>query len=179
MKILRSENLTEQIIGLTLIVAGVASRLLPHAENFTPVMAVAFFGGVVLSPGIALTIPLIVMIVSDILIGPHDLFFVTWGSFFIISLFGFMVGKNPKWNRVLLGTLGGSLFYFFTTNLAVFVFQSMYPKTWSGLVECFMMAIPFFRNSLLSDLAYTALLFGLFFMAKSFSTRFISPQKTV
>ena len=179
MKTLRSENLTEQIIGLILIVAGVALRLLPHADNFTPVMAIAFFGGVVLSPGVALTIPLIVMIVSDLLIGPHDLFFVTWGAFFIISLFGFLVGKNPKWNRVLLGALGGSLFYFFTTNLAVFIFQSMYPKTWAGLAECFVMAIPFYRNSFFSDLVYTAAFFSLFYLAKSFSARFISSQKTV
>ncbi len=179
MRILRSENIREQIIGILLVVFGVSLRLLPHADNFTPVTAIAYFGGVVLSPAIALTVPLIVMIASDILIGPHDLFLVTWGSFFIVSLIGVGIRKNAKWTRVLFGAVGGSVFYFLSTNLAVFFFQNMYPKTWAGLVECFVMAMPFFRNSLLGDLAYTAAFFGLFFMAKSLSMRFLSAQKIV
>lgn len=173
---LRSENSREQIAGILLIIVGVALRLLPHAENFTPVTAIALFSGVVLSPAIALTVPLIVMIISDLIIGPHDLFLLTWGSFFLITLLGVSIRRNPKWNRIFFGALGGSVFYFIATNLGVFLFENMYPKTWAGLVECFVMAIPFFRNSLISDLFFTALFFTLFVLYKHFSNTAVSQK---
>ena len=119
----------------------------------------------------AIGLPLLVMMITDIFLGWHPLFFLTWGSFFAVSLLGFYLRKNPKASGIFLGTLGGSVLFFIVTNLGVFLFQGMYPKDFSGLVECFVMAIPFFRNSLLGDLFYSAVFFGAFALFRSFSRR--------
>jgi hypothetical protein len=36
----------------------------------------------------------------------------------------------------------------------------MYPRSFSGLMECYLLAIPFFRNTILGDLFYTGVFFG-------------------
>lgn len=173
--LLRSENKSEEIFALALTVAAVALRLLPHPENFTPMAAVAFFAGSVLSPRLALTVPLAAMIASDLVIGLHDLFLVTWGSFMLTAWMGIALKDRGGLSKVLFGTLAGSLLYFVITNLAVFLFENMYPKTAAGLVECFMMALPFLRGTLVGDLCYGAALFGAFAGAKKFVLR-VQPR---
>jgi len=174
--ILRSENTWEEILGIFLVLSGVLLRISPHPSNFTPVMAIALFSGVVLSPSIALVIPLIVMIVSDLVIGPHALYPLTWGSFFLVSLLGVAIRKNTKISRIFFGTLGGSFLFYLVTNLGVFLYQDMYEKSLSGLFRCYLMALPFFRNSLLGDLFFSSLFFGVFFIVKNYSQKLISQK---
>ncbi len=166
-----SENRKEEWLGLALVVAGVVLRLLPHPDNFTPVTALALFSGVILSPALALSVPILVMMASDLVIGLHSLVLVTWGSFFAVTLMGMAVRKKPAVSGIFFGTLGGSVLFFIVTNLGVFLFQNMYPKNFSGLIECYVMAIPFFRNSLLGDLFFSAALFSLFALLKSASKK--------
>ena len=166
-----SENRQQEFLGITLMLIGVVLRLLPHPENFTPVTAIALFSGVVLSPAIALTVPLLVMIATDMIIGPHPLFLLTWGSFFAVSLIGVAIKKNARVGRIFLGSLSGSLLFFIVTNLGVFLFQNMYPKNFSGFFQCYWMAIPFFRNSLAGDLFFNAVLFGVFAAVKNYSVK--------
>ena len=78
--------------------------------------------------------------------------------------------------KIFLGTLLGSSIFFFITNLGVFIFQTMYPKNPAGLVECFVMALPFFRNTLAGDLFYTAVFFVVFAFLKSWSKTVVSRQ---
>lgn len=59
---------------------------------------------------------------------------------------------------VAFGTLGGSLLFFVVTNFGDWVVY--YPHTWNSLVECYYVAIPFFRNTLMSDAIGAAVLFG-------------------
>lgn len=172
----RSENNCENFLGFALVVAGVLMRLMPHPANFTPLAAIALFSGVVLAPQIALFLPLTIMIVSDLLIGPHALYPLTWGSFFLVSLLGVAIRDNAKVGRLFLGTLGGSLLFFVITNLGVFLFQNMYEKSWQGLVQCYLMALPFFRNSLAGDLFYSALLFGVFAVVKNYFKQSVSQE---
>ena len=164
--ILRSENKREQWLGLGLILIGAGLRMLPHPDNFTPVTAIALFSGVVLPPSIALTLPLIVMISTDLIIGPHPLFWLVWGAFSLVSLLGVWLRGNSKPRTVIFGTVAGSVLFFVLTNLGVFLFENMYPHTREGLARCFTMALPFFRNSLLGDLFYSAVFFGIFATAK-------------
>ncbi|OIO37124.1 MAG: hypothetical protein AUJ72_05135, partial [Candidatus Omnitrophica bacterium CG1_02_46_14] len=145
-------------------------------SNFTPVMAIALFAGVVLTPQTALILPLIVMIASDLLIGPHMLYPLTWGSFFLVGLMGVAIRSNAKISRIFLGTLGGSILFYVVTNLGVFFYQGMYEKSFQGLAQCYLMALPFFRNSLLGDLFYSGLFFGIFFFAKNYSHK-LATQK--
>ena len=169
---LKTENSFEHKAAILFVVLGVALRLLPHPENFTPVTAIALFSGVTLSPLLALTVPLIIMIASDLFIGAHSLYLLTWGSFLVVTLLGFWIRKSAVPSKIFFGTLAGSLFFFITTNLGVFFFDKMYPLTWAGLAECFTMAIPFFRNSVMGDLFYAFVLFSAFAGVKVFSKKF-------
>lgn len=163
----KSESLKDYSLALLLITIGVFFRAMPHPDNFNPVTAIALLGGVTLPVWLALTIPLLIMIVSDFLIGFHDLVFFTWAFFVLMTFVGLFIQKNPKVMSVFLGAAGGSVLFFALSNLAVFLFENMYPKTWAGFVECFTMALPFFQNTLLGDLTYTTILFGLFAVAKN------------
>ena len=61
----------------------------------------------------------------------------------------------------IIGTvLASSVLFFVVSNLAVWVVSTSYPKTWGGLVTCYVAAIPFFRNTLLGDGLYVSVLFG-------------------
>ena len=161
----RQKRLT--LIAFGMVLAGIVLRLLPHPENFTPVMAIALFAGVTLPPVLSLTVPLIIMIATDLLIGPHDLAAFVWGSFLLAALIGVWARRRPGFGRVFTGALAGSAVFFLITNLGVFFFGGLYPLSRQGLAECFVMAIPFFRNSLAGDLFFTGAFFGLYALASS------------
>ena len=169
---LRPENSFEQKVAILFVVLGVALRLLPHPGNFTPVTAIALFSGVALAPALAVVVPLIVMIASDLLIGPHPLYWLTWGSFLVVTLLGLWIRNDARPMKIFGGTLAGSVFFFISTNLGVFFFQNMYPKNTAGLVECFVRALPFFRNALAGDLFYALVFFSAFAGVKVFSKKF-------
>ena len=178
MMLFRSENKFENFLGILLVVIGVLMRLLPHPMNFTPVTAIALFAGVVLTPGIALFLPLIIMITTDLILGPHSLYPLTWGCFFLISLLGVWLRSDIKTSRIFFGTLAGSVLFYIVTNLGVFLFDNMYEKSWQGLIQCYVMALPFFRNTLLGDLFFAGLFFGIFAAVKNYSKQTAS-QKAV
>ena len=166
----------DQAVALALIVLGTFFRVLPHPDNFTPTMAIALFSGAVLPTPLALVVPLLLMMASDLAIGLHPLFLLVWGSFLIVVLFGAWVRKNPGLGRTAVATLSGSVFFFLSTNLGVFIFEGMYEKSWQGLAQCFAMALPFFRNSLAGDIFYTASFFSLFLAAQWSHHLFHQPK---
>lgn len=162
----RSENQKEEMLGLLLIAMAVVLRLLPRFENFSPVLAVALFAGVALRPRVALTVPLLAMMISDIFKGAHSLMWLTWGYFTLMALWGIWVRRNPGAAKIFLSAIGGSVLFFVVSNLGVFFVDGMYPMTWEGLGRCFTLAIPLFRTSLLGAVLYVAALFGAFHLAK-------------
>jgi hypothetical protein len=147
----------------TLIVIAAASRIVPHPPNFTPIAAMALFAGATFTDKrVAFLIPLLAMILSDAVLGGFSL--VTpwiYGSFAAIVCIGFLLKGVSNPTKIALGALVGATLFFLVTNLAVWLAGGYYPKTVAGLEACFIAAIPFFRNTLLSDALYTALLFGL------------------
>ena len=157
-----SDKPADRALALLLIVLGALFRLAPHPDNFTPTMAIALFSGATLPPALALTVPLAVMMATDLVIGLHPLFWLVWGSFAAVVLIGLWVGKAAGAGRVITGTLSGSVLFFIATNLGVFFFEGMYPKNREGLAQCYAMAAPFFRNSLAGDIFYSFSFFALF-----------------
>lgn len=166
-------NFSKILIPLLLVILGIATRFLPHHANFTAIGAIALFGGLYLPKRWAIILPLLAMFVSDIFIG-----FYTWqimaavyGSFVLMGVIGLFVRKNKKFHTVLGGTLLGSILFFLITNWAVWEFGTMYMHNFSGLMQSYTMALPFFRNSLLGDLFYVGVLVGGFEVFLSFRTR--------
>lgn len=148
--------------ALALITLGVTLRLLPHPANFAPIAAIAIFGGAVLPRKLAVWVPLGAMVMSDLFIGFYAMMPVTWACYILIALASSHWLRRPNLIRGTALTLASSLFFFVSTNFAVWLTSGMYARTWSGLVHCYAMALPFFRNTAASDLLYTAVLFGAF-----------------
>jgi hypothetical protein len=152
------------LIGSALILAAALSRLLPHPANFTPIAAMALAGGVYFNKRIALVIPLAALVISDLFIGFHNTILFVYGSFILIGLIGLWLKSHKKPLPIFGAALLSSILFFVVTNFGVWLTGGgwFYPKTWQGLIECYTLAIPFFRNTIAGDLVYTVVLFGLF-----------------
>jgi len=152
-----------------LIALATLCRLVPHPPNFTPVLAVALFGGAMLPRRTALAVPLLAMLLSDLALGyPFGrINLVVYGCFLAGVGLGRLLGVRSTWRRRIPATLTGSVIFFAVTNFAVWLDpSSFYERTFDGLVRCYVMALPFFRNSLLGDLFWSVSLFGLYDLAQ-------------
>lgn len=162
------ERRTAQGLVIGLLLLGVIARWVPHPENVTPLTALALFGGAFLSRRWAIGLPLLAVILSDLAIGLHEVIAFTWGAFALTGLIGWWVRKQPSVRRIISASVFGSLLFFILTNFGVWLLGhqgAMYPKTLDGLTSCYVAALPFFRNSLVGDLAWTSALFGLYALA--------------
>jgi hypothetical protein len=153
------------VIALVLMVLGVVLRLLPHPPNFAPVTAIAIFGGAVLPRRLAIWTPLILMMVSDAIIGFHNLIVLTWGCYALTALASSQWLRDLRLIRGVVLTLSSSVFFFVVTNFGVWITSGMYAHSWAGLANCYVLALPFFRNSLLSDVFYTGVFFAAYRLA--------------
>lgn len=155
------------LLILVIIALAAASRLMKHPPNFTPIAAMALFGGFYLNKKYFVFIPLFAMFLGDIFIGFYDwrLTAVVYFGIALTFFIGWLLKKRASWRWVAVSSLVGSIIFFLTTNFAVWVFYSWYPHTWVGLLNCFTMALPFFRNSLVGDLFYSIVLFGVYEIA--------------
>lgn len=146
--IINKKNLIIAIIML----AAVLTRLVPHLPNFTPVTAIALFGGLYISNKIlAYALPLIIMFISDIFLGFSSITLFVYAGFMLVTLIG-TIRKKPSILTIFLGSLS----FFIVTNFGVWLLG--YPKTWTGFVECYTLALPFFKNSLLGDFFYSGIM---------------------
>ena len=150
-----------------LLFLGVLSRLVPHLWNATPVMAIALFGGTYLAKRWAILLPLVIVAVSDVLIGWHNTIPFTWGAFVLTGAIAWWVRVRPSATRILAGALAGSTLFFLISNFGVWVVGELYPRTLAGLWQCYAAAVPFFRNTVLGDLGYTTALFGGYAVSRS------------
>lgn len=152
------------------ILAAAASRLIPHPPNFAPIGAMALFGGACFADRrAAFVMPLAAMLLSDLAIGLlsgnlsiglHQLTPVVYGSFALIVCLGFWLRTRRTLVPIAGAVVASSVLFFVVTNFAVWALGSLYPRTWEGLVTCYVAAIPFFHNTLLGDATYATLLFG-------------------
>ena len=132
------------------------SRILPHPPNFTPIIASAIMAPLLIRDrwfGIA--IPIFAMLVADIVIGFHPYQTVIYLTLIVIGLVAPMQ-RNVKWITAM--AILGPVWFFLTTNFAVWLAWDYYPKTVEGLILCYTMAIPFFQNTLISTCLFTGVL---------------------
>ncbi len=148
------------LILVGFVVLAVASRFLPVPPNFSPIMALALFSGVFFSERkLAYLIPISAMLISDLIIGLHPDMLAVYLAFALIVSIGTFIKKVSIMN-VLGGSVAGAVLFFVITNFSVWLTSGMYAYNFSGLMMCFEMAIPFFRNTLSSSILYSAVLFG-------------------
>lgn len=167
-KIINRKN----IILLAIIVLAVMSRLVEHPMNFTPVFALALFSAVYFQDKkAALLVPFSVMFISDLFIGISTLNIAVYFTFGLAYLVGYLFLRNRvSVLNLILSSLAVSVLFFIVSNFYVWAFDPfrLYPFTLDGLVECYTMALPFFRNSVLGDLFYSGVTFGAYALAEKF-----------
>lgn len=158
--------------GIILLAA--LSRLLPHPPNFSPVAAVALFGGAYFANrSAALWIPLAAMLLSDIALGLinggiYADYFLSAGFLLVYvciaasTLLGFAMRGRVTAFRVLGYSLIGSLLFFLITNFGAWLGSSMYPQTAAGLLVAYEAGVPFLQNTVNGTLLYAILMFGSF-----------------
>ena len=142
------------MLGLIIISFGILSRLVVHTPNFTPVLSMALLGGMYLKGRQAVLVPLALMVLSDLIIGFYGLeMFFVWGSIALISILGIWLKTKKSFTNVLGGSVISAFIFFIVTNFSSWI--ALYPHTVVGLRQCYILAIPFFRSTLLSTIAYS------------------------
>lgn len=153
---------TKIILAVVLISIGVVGRLvriyyLPELYNVEPFTAMSLLAGSVLGGGYALTVPLSMVAISDMVIGNTSIMFFTWSAWAIIGLLGTVLRKRkaPTASFALRFTGAGvvsSLFFFLWTNFGVWLVDGIYPHTLHGLMQSYVMGLPFLRNNIFGNL---------------------------
>ena len=148
--------------SIFIFIALALTRFIPHPPNFTSLIALSFYIPVILGlkflPALFLS-----YIITDVFIGLHSVTFFTWGSVIFIGL----ISKNftNSLLKRILGAQVGVLFFYLITNFGVWSLGS-YGYNLSGLVNCYIMAIPFLGNTISSTLLYSSFI-EIFFIKKS------------
>ncbi|TVQ88512.1 MAG: hypothetical protein EA393_08600 [Bacteroidetes bacterium] len=151
------------IFGIILFAA--VMRLIPHYPNFTPIAAIALFGGAHLGrKWLAFFVPLFALFISDLIIGFHGFMLPVYISFALVVLLGNLMRNNIRVSSVLGGSLASSTLFFVITNFAVWLGSPFYPQTLAGLMQSYTMGFPFFHTGLIGDLFYNTVFFGGFYL---------------
>lgn len=150
-----------------LLVIAVLSRLIPHAPNFTAVGAVAVFAGYFFHRRReALVVSLGAMLISDVFAGFYSSAIWVYGAFALSVMLGRQLrgaGAKPgrfSWPSTAMVNVSAAVVFFVLSNFGVWASSGMYSLDWTGLVHCFTAAIPFFGNTLASQLIFGAALFA-------------------
>jgi hypothetical protein len=154
-----------RFIAIAILLAAL-TRLVSPIPNFTAIGAMALFGGAMLPGALAFIVPVSAMFIADLALesiygyGFHSTMFAVYAAILIAIFIGKFVISSVSVSRIAGASLISAIIFFALTNLAVWFGSTFYPQNFIGLMECYTAAIPFFRNSLLGDLFFSAVLFG-------------------
>lgn len=157
-------------LGIVLIIIGVFARLIPHIPNMTPLVCISLFAGACLSRRAAFLSLFTTLFISDIglaLLFGYPVFsywtLFTYTGFAMIVLIG---STKPRysWQILPIYIFGSSLYFWIWTNLGVWLTSNLYHKTSIGLVSCYVAALPFLRNSLIGDMVWGLVIFGVYYL---------------
>ena len=137
-----------------IFIALAISRFVPHPPNFTSLISLSFYVPVIFGSRY-LVVLLISFAITDLIIGFHSSVFFTWGSVLIIGL-------NAKYFTTtiilrIIGALSGTIVFYLVTNFGVW-FGGMYSQNFEGLIESYIMGLPFFGYSLISTFLFSAVI---------------------
>jgi hypothetical protein len=157
---------------ITMILAAALTRVMPHPWNFTAVGAMCLFGGATFQRRWqAIAVPMIALLISDVAIAylqyGGDLTTMTsfkYLLFGLIAAMGMLIRGRTNPANVMGLAIASSVVFFVLSNFNRWLGSTDYPQTASGLLACYVAAIPFARNMVFADLFYSAVLFGGLFL---------------
>ena len=153
--------LKKEIFPISLILILAFARLIPHPPNFTPIIAVALISGYFFKNiNLSLLILLVAMLLSDLFIGFYENMIFVYASLLLITFVFHKISKKINYKNLFIYCFAGSFIFFIFSNFGVWALGSpgvldvAYERNISGLVECYILAIPFFGNTFLSTLIF-------------------------
>jgi len=161
---------------ITLVVAMIAFRFMPHPENVAPIGAFALMGGLYLNRRFALVVPVLALVVSDLVLNAqmgypvfHAPRLLDYGAFLVIGMVALAI-RNKGWKLQFGGAVAVPFFFYAVSNLGVWLTGlglsgQPYAKSVAGLVECYVAGLPFLRGSMLGDWGFMALFAGIMALA--------------
>ena len=153
------------LLPICLILILSFSRLVPHPWNFSPILAVGIFSGFYFKNFIlSLFIVICSMFLGDLYLGFHSTMFFTYISLAIAVVIGLFI-KHFKFTEILFSGLASSICFFVITNFGAWLTLEMYEKNFAGLLQSYVLALPFFHNTLISTFLYLAVIKLLFDLA--------------
>ena len=170
------QSVTNIVVFCLLLALGVVSRWIaaeyqPGMTNFTAIGATALFAGYYFRSRLtALFVPLAVMVISNLWLRQYNNFgqlAIVYAALLLPVAIGMLLQRNLRWWTVGVGAVASSVSFYLITNFAEWAFYNLYPHTAAGLIEGYVAAIPFFRNTLASDLLFSGLIFGTYWLAVS------------
>jgi len=170
------ENVNRRPVALALTVLGAVARLVPHPWNFAPVGGMSLFAGARLRGWQAYMLPIVLMAVTDPLLGGYSRAtpFI-YLSFLINVWIGRRLRQSENPLRIGGAALVCSVQFFLISNFGTWLGFG-YAHTWAGFVQCYTLALPFFAPTLVSDLLTTGVLFGLHAVL---SRKLYTPERVV
>jgi hypothetical protein len=171
-------------VGIVLVIIGVISRLMPHIPNMTPIISLSLFASMNLSRRMSLLLLLVILFISDLglsvlfnypILGYWTLF--TYIGFIAISFVGSKL--QYSWQSLPVYMFCSSLYFWVWTNFGVWLTSNLYPREWEGLVTCYIAALPFLRNSLIGDMLWGLIIFGIFALIKTTKTETKTNYKKI
>lgn len=161
------------------LVLAVLSRVLPHTfhatgMNFTAVGgSLLFFGA--RRPRWQAVFAVLALAATDYYLTVYaygfpfqvSSYLATWAWYAAICLLGSgLLAKQAAATRVTVGVLASATSFFLLSNFMVWAAGGMYPATAAGLGACYVAAIPFYANDLISTAIVVGAFFGLPALAK-------------
>ena len=153
--------LKKEIFPISLILILAFARLIPHPPNFTPIIAVAIVSGYFFKNiNLSLLTLLFAMLISDLFIGFYENVIFVYVSLLLITFIFHKISNKINFKNLFICGFAGSLIFFVVSNFGVWalgspgVYDIAYEKSLSGLIECYILAIPFFGNTFLSTIIF-------------------------
>ena len=148
-------------IGLVLLLA--FSRFIPHPPNFTPIVAVAIMSGYFFKNiKLSFVVLLIAMLLVDVFIGFYKHMLFVYLSLFLIAFVFFKISDKINFKNLFVFGFIGSLIFYLVSNFGVWasgvlspITNLPYEKSLNGLISCYFLAIPFFKNTLFSTIVFS------------------------
>jgi len=183
---MRINKLTIVSVVLLIVIASLYRIIPGRPLGFAPQIAMALFGGSVIKDRkLSFLLPFLSMFFSDILfeilyqnnLSAYGGFYhgqiINYIFFAAITFIGFAI-KKENVLHIFAGSIAGATAYFLLSNFSVWIGGGLdisnmpYPKNISGLISCFIAAIPFYKGSLLATFVFNTVLFGGFYLANNY-----------
>ena len=170
------QNLKKEIFPISLVFILAFAKLIPHPPNFTPVIAVAIMSGYLFrNIYLSLAVLFVSMFLADIFIGFYNNMLFMYLSLFLIAFVFFKISEKINFKNLFVYGFIGSLIFFIISNFGVWILGNPgvnnmpYEKTLAGLIECYVLAIPFFTNTVISTIlfSYSALFASSYYQKKN------------